>query len=961
MPNLPLIALLAASTLTRAAPPQPVVAEPAKVSVAPGESTAWKATLDRVVPGVVSLTVTAVRDFDTESAGISQGTGFVVDAEKGLILTNRHMVHAGPVLAEAVLLDNEEIELQPVYRDPVHDFGFYRFDPSTVRHMRLPELTLDPAAAFVGQEIRVVGNDAGEKVSILDGTLARLDRNAPDYGPNTYNDFNTFYLQAASNTSGGSSGSPVINVEGKVIALNAGGRTGAASSFYLPLDRVVRALERLRADEPVPRGTLQATFVHTHFDELRRLGLRAETELAARQAPGHRSGMLVVSEVVPGGPGVDALRVGDVLVRIDDQLVTEFVPLEAILDSSVGETVEVEIERGGKSITSRVTVQDLHAITPDDYLEVGRAVLHELSYTQARNHHRPVAGVYLAVAGYMFAAADIPSGTVITHVDSVPVPTLDAMEAALESKAQGQRIRVRFHGVNDPRHAYEAVAVMDRTWYPLQRCRRDDASGRWPCVESPPPPGAPPERPGSALLATPASNPAEAAIAPSLVMVDFDIPHPTTGVKDFNYVGVGTIIDVQQGLVVVDRDTVPVNLGDMMLTFAGSVRVPGRIRYLHPVHNFAVVQYDPALLGDLAVREVTWATRELSVGDEVWQVGLDGAHEVVSRKTEVAAHEPLELGASGTPRFRDANVDVIDLDGAEPSLGGVITDRKGRVHALWASFLDQRDGDRAFHGLPSAFLQPVIEPLRLRRTPGYHTLGFELVPLNLADARERGLSDARIRQILKHDPDNRHVLEVRMIHSGSGAARLLRDTDLLLAIDGEPVTRMREVEALHNRDRVRVTVLRDGAELTEDVPTLPVDGAGVDQVLSWAGMILHSPHYEVAAQQGIGADGTSDGVYIAWLWFGSPAHRYELRPTRRITRVDDVPTPDLGAFQAAIQGKRDGESVRITMEALDGTVWVNTLKLDLQYWPTLLYESRDGVWTRAEPSTLGRAPEVPGG
>src|SRR5579864_4117338 len=445
----------------------------------------WAETLERIAPSVVSIDVDQTRAFDTEWNTTAQATGFVVDAERGLILTNRHVVTPGPVTSEATFLNREEVQLYPVYRDPVHDFGIYRYDPKKLRFIRPKALPLYPEGAQVGREIRVVGNNAGEQLSILAGTLARLDRDAPEYGIAKYNDFNTFYFQAASGTSGGSSGSPVIDIRGRVVALNAGGANGNASSFYLPLGRVRRALELIQQGRPVTRGTLYAVFNYTPYDELKRLGLSAATETSVRKTYPQYTGMLVVTEVLPGSTSENVLQPGDILVRVNGRYVTQFEPLDEVIDSGVGQQVQLELERGGRPVSARLPVGDLHAITPSAYAEFGDAVLNTLSYQQARHFNVPVRGAYVANPGYVFAAAGVPRGAVITAMDSQPINTLSDVESHLAQLGDGDRTAVRFITIDDPNGSQLRSVRMDRRWFPAHHCERNDREGLWDCKDLP--------------------------------------------------------------------------------------------------------------------------------------------------------------------------------------------------------------------------------------------------------------------------------------------------------------------------------------------------------------------------------------------------------------------------------------------------------------------------------------------
>jgi pro-apoptotic serine protease NMA111 len=905
------------------------------------ETPVWDKTLSRIAPSVVTIQIDQARAFDTEWNESSQATGFIVDAERGLILTNRHVVTPGPVVATAVFLNREEVELTPVYRDPVHDFGFYHFDPSKLRYAKPAALPLDPAGARVGVEIRVVGNDAGEQLSILAGTIARLDREAPEYGVGKYNDFNTFYIQAASGTSGGSSGSPVVDIQGHAVALNAGGSNGAAASFYLPLGRVRRALDLIRAGRPVTRGTLQTIFSYKPYDELVRLGLRPQTEAEARKASPGLTGMLVVSEVQPGSSAEGEIQPGDILVRVNGKLTATFDPLEDVLDSSVGKTVRLEVQRGGEVLERSFVVQDLNAITPARYLQFGDAVVHNLSYQMARHMNSPVQGVFVANPGYSLGAAGVPRGAVVSSISGRPVKTLDDFEQAIAALPDGARAALRYSTQDDPRGSQTRVMRMDWRWFPAMDCTRDDSAGTWSCRELSPPPAAAAPAPARTSFA-PTPDALVDRLAPSLVLVNFDMPFSVAGVTERSYHGTGVIVDAERGLVAVDRNTVPVAVGDVRLTFGGSVEVPGQVEYLHPLHNVAIVSFDPKLLDGTPIRSASFDPRPLEAGEAVTVVGLTGDSRVQSLATTVASVDDVSFPLSRTLQYREANLEVATLVNGPVDFDGVVAGHDGRVRALWSSFAFEggRDLTQVNRAMPAEIVQEAVEAAK-----GAHplySLEAEFDTVSIAEARKLGLPVRWVARLEKEGGAHRQVLRVSRLVAGSPAAKSLREGDLLLAVNGRPVSRFREVELATQSPAVSLTVLRDGKETPLDVATVALGGRDIDRLLLWAGTVLHAPHRAMSAQRAI----PPDGVFVAYFSYGSPATRYGLVAGRRIVEVDGRPTPDLDSFIEAVCGRPDRSAVRLKTVAWNGTVDVVTLKLDLHYWPTYQLERTPDGWVR---------------
>ncbi|KAJ2375353.1 hypothetical protein IW150_002598, partial [Coemansia sp. RSA 2607] len=254
----------------------------------------WSHVFDLAFKSVVHITTNVHVNFDTHTGGQTTATGFVVDAENGIILSNRYVMTCAPATHRVRFENTESVRLMPWYYDPVFDFAFFKYNPKDLQTATPEAIRLVPDKAIEGLEIRVISCDA-----------------------------------AAAGTSGGSSGAPVLDIEGDAVALNVGGISKTQQSLFLPLHRIFKTLDTLRQGSMPMRGTLQAMFQFEPNEFLVKAGLPLKDIYIMYPAFATNKGMLRVDSIVPDSPVAGKLMVGDFVVAINSQPVLDF---ESLLD-----------------------------------------------------------------------------------------------------------------------------------------------------------------------------------------------------------------------------------------------------------------------------------------------------------------------------------------------------------------------------------------------------------------------------------------------------------------------------------------------------------------------------------------------------------------------------------------------------------------------------------------------------
>ncbi|MFZ0161738.1 MAG: trypsin-like peptidase domain-containing protein, partial [Kineosporiaceae bacterium] len=296
----------------------------------------------RVLPSVVQIEIKG-------AAGEGTGSGFVID-DKGHILTNNHVVSATTDPTITVVLDDGTHKPATVVgTDVSYDLAVLKADIGPRAALTLG----DSDQVVVGDLVIAIGAPLGLQGTVTTGIVSAKNRpvRAGDGTGDTTSYLNAIQTDAAINP--GNSGGPLVDARGQVIGVNSaiasssalGGGAGSGNiglGFAIPSNQAKRT-----ADALIAKGVAEHPVIGVQLDErYTGEGVKVSGQVIGGQA------------VTPGGPADKAgIKPGDIVIAIDGRPVTSPVELVvAVRAKAVGETVQLTVRRGGRTLTLAVTL-----------------------------------------------------------------------------------------------------------------------------------------------------------------------------------------------------------------------------------------------------------------------------------------------------------------------------------------------------------------------------------------------------------------------------------------------------------------------------------------------------------------------------------------------------------------------------------------------------------------------------
>lgn len=303
-------------------------------SVASNEADAFDAysrtVIDAVRSAAPSVVHLRISGKGPDGAPVPQGSGSgVIFTPDGFVLTNSHVVH-GAVSITATLSDGRSVVAWPVGEDPDTDLAVLRLHDSVPGWAPLGS----SAALQVGQLVVAIGNPLGFEATVTAGVVSALGRSLRGRSGRLIDGV----LQTDAALNPGNSGGPLVDARGRVVGINTAMIAGAQGlCFAIGSDTAL-----LVASEIIRHGRVRRASLGIAGQTIR-LPRPVQLALGLPAAGGVR-----VAELLPGGAGAAALRVGDVILAIDGHPVDGVDALHRLLGAEwVGVATALRLLRDG--------------------------------------------------------------------------------------------------------------------------------------------------------------------------------------------------------------------------------------------------------------------------------------------------------------------------------------------------------------------------------------------------------------------------------------------------------------------------------------------------------------------------------------------------------------------------------------------------------------------------------------
>ena len=268
------------------------------------------------------------------------GSGFIFTPD-GLILTNSHVVHGADKL-DVALNDGRHLSATIVGDDPSSDLAVIRISAQNLSAVPLG----DSEKTRVGQMAIAIGNPYGFQCSVTAGVVSALGRSLRSVSGRLID--NVIQTDAALNP--GNSGGPLVNSRGEVIGVN--------TAVILPAQGICFAVAintaKFVVGQLIQNGRIRRAYLGVGGQNV-----DIPRAVARAQQLQHQTGVLLIS-VEPSGPAERGeLRVGDIIVALDDQPVRGIDDLHRLLtDARIGLRCNVELLRQSRKINLSVVTQE---------------------------------------------------------------------------------------------------------------------------------------------------------------------------------------------------------------------------------------------------------------------------------------------------------------------------------------------------------------------------------------------------------------------------------------------------------------------------------------------------------------------------------------------------------------------------------------------------------------------------